>query len=97
MSDSSRENNIRALVGMMNEPDPEFYGKFREALLEVGDEAIPYVDEALHKATNEEECRRLQDLLNTLQVEGVCRELTAWKAEEEPDLLRGIYLVSKAF
>ncbi len=97
MSDSSREKNIRALVGMMNEPDPEFYGKFREALLAVGDEAIPFVDEALRNATDEQTCQRLQDLLNTLRVEGVCRELTAWKAEEEPDLLRGFYWVSKAF
>lgn len=97
MEKTQREANLRALVGMLDETDPDLYQHIRKALLDIGPECLPYLDEAESLKDDALWKNRIAAIRQELQIETACKELSAWKQEAEPDLLKGFYLLSHAF
>lgn len=90
-------SNIEALVSMLDEQDPELYHSISEAVLRLGEEAVPYLERARFLKTTPLWTSRVENMLRELRVEIGCRKLEYWKKEKEPDLMQGFYFLSSVF
>lgn len=82
---------------MLDETDEEIFQTLKDALFAIGEDALPYLEEARLKQRDAFRLNRIEALMGELRVENACKKLSAWKAEGEPNLLRGFYLFSNAF
>lgn len=97
MDSEQRQANIRALISMLDESDPDLYRKLKEALFDLGETCLPYLEEAENLKEGLFWKNRIENLRKEVQIEAACRALQSWKSEKDPDLMRGYHLLSKAF
>ncbi len=97
MEQENKQANIHALVSMLDESDPEVYQSIKNALFALGDEALPYLQDAMDMKTTPLWQNRIEGLIRELRLETACKHLSQWKLEEAPDLMQGFYFLSSAF
>ena len=86
---------ITALFQLLDDPDEEIFGIISERLAFYGQPIIPHLEHlwehSLHLKTQE----RIEKIIQRLHFDQSFQEFTEWNEKEEPDLLQGVYLVSK--
>lgn len=87
---------LEALAGMLDETDETIYQTLRQAVLSFGEDILPYLEKA-HVQPDRLRRERIDGLIAEIRAEAVCRKLSDWKNESDPELLRGFYLFSSAF
>ena len=97
MENGDKKANIQALIGMLDESDPEVYQSIKNALFALGEEALPYIEDAIDLKTSPLWQNRIEALIRELRLEASCKNRKAWKEESEPDLMQGFYFLSSAF
>ncbi len=97
MKQANEQANIHALVSMLDESDPELYQGIKNALFALGDEALPYLQDAMDLKATPLWQNRIEGLIRELRLETACKHLGEWKKEENPDLMQGFYFLSSAF
>ena len=85
---------IKALISLLEDDDPEIYQHVSEQINQLGDAIIPFLEEAWEESLNPDFQKRMEDLIHELQFEGLRERLKAWKEEGATDLLKGIWLVN---
>jgi regulator of sirC expression with transglutaminase-like and TPR domain len=60
-------------------------------------EIIPSLENAWGTELNPLQHDRLEEIIHDIQFQTVSDELTEWAASDEPDLLRGFYIITKYF
>ncbi|MDE6493855.1 MAG: hypothetical protein K2L50_04660 [Bacteroidales bacterium] len=88
---------MEALIGMMDETDTEIYPLLKNALFQIGEGAVPYLENARLKKDSPLWQSRMESLLRELLLDIACRKLSDWKEEKCPDLLQGFFYLSSAF
>ncbi len=90
------ENEMRALITLIDDPDEGVYGQVRERIVELGDHVVPVLEKAWEFEDLGDLFRnRIEDLLQTIHLGSVSDRLKAWKDEGGEDLLEGSLIVSR--
>lgn len=80
---------------MLDEKDEQVYEHLRAAVLRVGAELIPLLEDALIDAKDVGMQERYQDLMKNIRFLSIYDGLKAWKESEKQDLLEAFFLISR--
>lgn len=91
------ERDIQALISMMDEPDPDIYEEISAKILLCGDEAMPFLEDAVEQSMDEKMRERLEFLQQRIRNEALGNELITWASENNHDLLDAWLRITKCF
>jgi regulator of sirC expression with transglutaminase-like and TPR domain len=90
------QNEIKALISLLDDPDEFIYNEVKNKLMELGGESIPFLEEYWEThPMNVESQSRIEDLIQQIQFENTRAELEKWIEKDNPDLLRGALLINQ--
>ncbi|AWV98103.1 transglutaminase-like domain-containing protein [Arcticibacterium luteifluviistationis] len=90
------ENEIKALVSLLEDTDEEVLSHVEQEIRNLGDDIIPYLEN--HWETNALDTsiqKKIEDLIHDLQYDTFTSKLIEWKTERQHDLLEGMWLVAR--
>ena len=92
---SSSKAKIKALINLLDDPNPEIFSQVRRELLELGHEAIEQLENFWEHNNYEPEFRkRIENLIHDIQFSALKRELSLW-AKNPVSLLEGALLINR--
>ncbi len=89
-----QEKELKALVSLLDDEDLDVVKHVEQKIISIGNDIIPFLEEEWEKSFDPVFQRRIEDLIHVLQFELLKEKLKQWNAQEEPDLLEGMWLVS---
>lgn len=90
------EREIKALVSLITDSDPEVREHVYQQLSDLGNEAIPYLVQALDDANFDPDYQeRIIDMVHALQYQSLLGKLETWALLGGDDLLEGMWLVAQ--
>ena len=89
------DSEIQALVHLLDDNDREVLSHVYSRIKSFGPSIIPSLESAWASDLNALQHDRLEELIHDIQFQTVSDELTEWAANDEPELLRGYYIISK--
>lgn len=89
------ETSIHALIRLVDDPDERIFDHVRSSILEMGSEAIPYLENSLDIVDYELIFHeRIHRLVEEIHFEEIKRKLRNWSTSPEKDLIEGALLIS---
>jgi len=95
MNFDNPQQELRALISMLDEPDNKALGFISEQILAFGPDAISTLEEAWENTFDNLLQERIEDMIHHIQQETLFHELNNWANFEYTDLAKGCYLVSR--
>ena len=95
MNRDSTNQELLALISMLDEPDNKALGFISDQILEYGVDAIPTLEEAWENTFDNLLQERIEDIIHHIQQKTLFYELNNWANFEDTDLAKGSYLVSR--
>lgn len=90
------ENEIRALIALIDDPDEGIYDQVRERIIAIGGPLVPELEHAWELDGQGDLFRnRVEDLLHTIHLDITFNRLTAWRKAGADDLLEGALAVCR--
>ncbi|MBK7086272.1 MAG: transglutaminase family protein [Flavobacteriales bacterium] len=90
------ENEIHALITLIDDPDEGVYLQIRDRIVSLGDPVIPALERAWEFNDLGDLFRnRIEDILHTIHLDHVETRLRAWSEAGGEDLLEGALIVSR--
>lgn len=86
---------LQALIRLLDDNDEEVLKVVNQKLLDLGNEAIPFLEDAWENSLNENYQTKIENIIQNIQFSSLRIQLENWSNSEEQDLLLGAYLVSK--
>lgn len=93
--DISNNSEIKALIGLVDEPDVSVYSLIREQLLSLGTDIIPLLENAWENTFEPDIQSRIEEVIHQLQFNHLKLEFEKWHALYADDLLKGFLLLSR--
>lgn len=90
-----KENEIHALIQLLDDNDREVFKHVHDKLLSMGPEVIPVLEQAWSHQIDPVTHERLEEIIHEIQFDTLITDWKAWLQKETPDLLTGAFLVSK--
>jgi len=90
-----KENEIKALISLLDDPDENISSQISEKILSIGSDIIPQLESVWETSFDPLQQRRIENLIHQIQFNTICRSLTAWANSEEGNLLKGVLLIAK--
>lgn len=87
-------NEIKALLHLIDDPDEDVYNTVSDRLLTFGRPIIPNLENLWEQIENPDAQERIETLIHRLQYRDLVTDFTNWAADPK-DLSQGIMLVSK--
>jgi len=91
----SSENEIQALIQLLDDPDSQVFQSVNQNLLSQGSEIIPLLEEAWESSADEFFQNRIENLIHEIHIESVNKELVLWKSSGATHLIDGAYLIAR--
>jgi len=89
-------NEVNALISLIEDPDESIYKQVSSELKNYGESIIPQLEQYWElQDLGPLFQTRLEELISTIQYEGVYNRLKAWKNSEDKDLLEGALIINK--
>ncbi len=88
-------NQINAMIKLLDDPDEEIFGQIEGRLLEMGAEVIPILEGAWEDSENDIIQGRIENIIQKINYDDVCRKLVNWARLGAQNLLTGALLVAK--
>lgn len=88
------QNEIKALVSLLDDDDYEVINHIKEKIISMGDVLIPFLETAWENNFSPVVQRRIEELIQALQLQSLRDRLHDWKENDQEDLLKGIWLVA---
>lgn len=90
------ENEISALISLLDDPDDFIYNEVKNKLLSLGDDVIPVLENYWENNPLDIDSQsRIEDIIQKIQYDSVYEGLKNWKNQENPNLLEGVLLVNR--
>lgn len=87
------ENELKALVSLLDDEDKQVSDHVQEKILSLGTEAIPFLEKEWESNLNPSVQTRIEELIHALQYELVKERLRKWYASPDQDLLTGMWII----
>ena len=88
------ENEIKALVSLLDDDDKQVISHVEEKILSLGTTVIPHLEREWETNFNPDVQKRIEELVHTLQYDLVKERLRDWYLAPEHDLLTGMWIIS---
>ncbi len=79
-------SELTALLGLIDEPDEEMFGKVKERILFFGKEAVKPLEEELACANSQQEYNRIEEIIDEIVLKDTVDLLSEWKKSEKHDI-----------
>ena len=89
------DNEIKGLINLLDDPDPQVYDVVYQKLQEIGLRGIPLLETAWETSVNQQSQNRIEELVHKIQFIDVQIGLRDWAKDGGKNLLYGAYLISK--
>ena len=94
MANDIQNNELSALISLLDEPSNPVFDKIRKKILYYGIDAIPFLEDAWDNSFDNQIQNRIEEIIHHIQINNLKKELVAWKKNNRLDLLKGFYLAS---
>jgi regulator of sirC expression with transglutaminase-like and TPR domain len=89
-------NEIKALLSLLDDPDPEVQGEIRKRIVSEGRAFLPFLDEYVSEQEVDAEIEALiHDIFRDIQISGLKLEIDDWFAGGEHDLIKGAMIICR--
>jgi regulator of sirC expression with transglutaminase-like and TPR domain len=88
------ENELKALVSLLDDNDKQIAAHVEEKILSLGKEAIPFLEKEWESNLNPTVQSRIEELIHTLQYDLLKERLKNWYESDEQDLLTGMWIIA---
>lgn len=96
MPDAFDMDHLNLLIHLLDDPDQEAFHQVSNEILTLGLPAVEPLEEAWFNTNDNLTRQRIEDLVHSLQYDGLYHDLEAWVTSGGQDLLRG-YLIATRF
>lgn len=90
-----KENNLQAMISLLDDPDELTYKRVKGSLLKAGEEIIPFLQTGYHKSKSSLQKQRLKLLISIFKLKKLRKELRSWKDTNSDDLLEGVLIIAR--
>lgn len=90
-----QENEISALLRLIDDPDTEVFDTVAEKLLNYGEDIIPNLEELWEVTVDTDTQERIEMLIHRVHFQNLQKDFYDWCSTSKPELLRGAILVAK--
>ena len=88
------ENELKALVSLLDDTDQEVKEHVREKIISLGNQIIPFLEQSWENSFNPDVQKEIEDLVHELQFSLLKERLGQWKQSEDQDLLTGLWIIN---
>lgn len=96
MPEDFNMDHLNLLIHLLDDPDQEAFHQVSNEILTLGLPAVEHLEEAWFNTNDNLTRQRIEELVHSLQYDGLYHELDTWVAMGGQDLLRG-YLIATRF
>lgn len=90
-----KEEEVKALISLLDDPDEEIFSLISQSLLKQGPEIIPELEKAWEYSVDSNLQLRLEKIIQKIQFSHVKNNLREWTNSGGDNLLEGAYYVAK--
>jgi len=95
LADKSSNNELSALISMLDEPSSAIFDQIKNKILFYGIDAVPRLEDAWDNSFDNDIQSRIEEIIHTIQLDNLKSELKNWIQNDHFDLFKGFYLASK--
>jgi hypothetical protein len=95
MSADLNMDHLNLLIHLLDDPDQEAFQQVSHEILNLGLPAVEPLEEAWFNTNDQLTRQRIEELVHSIQYDGLYNELTAWVATGGADLLRGFLIATR--
>jgi regulator of sirC expression with transglutaminase-like and TPR domain len=88
-------NELQALISLLDDPSDLIFDQIRDKLLFYGIRAIPTLEHAWDNSFDSLIQSRIEEIIHNIQLNQLRSDVSNWKMENQFDLLRGFFLAAK--
>lgn len=88
------DKELQALVSLLDDPDREVHAHVWEKLIAQGPEVIPFLEKKWEESFSPEIQKEIEELVHQLQFALLKQRLMDWKASQDQDLLKGLWIIN---
>lgn len=85
---------INALLNLIEDPDEEIFQTVKQRFLDFGNEVIPYLEEYKESNTDEDQQRKIDQIISSISLSTLSSSINAWRENEDEDILEAAAIVS---
>jgi len=89
-----KDQEIKALVSLLEDNDPEIFRHVEEKLFDLGDKAVPFLEEKWESTLNHEFQGKIEDIIHSIQFQKLQETLVKWRDTNSEDLLELLWIVA---
>ncbi|GHE23631.1 transglutaminase-like domain-containing protein [Sphingobacterium griseoflavum] len=90
-----KEQELKALISLLDDPDTEIYQALEDKLITCGPEVIPLLEESWEESFDMLLQSRVEQIIHKIQFNEVQNDLQLWKLSNQADLLEGLLIVNR--
>lgn len=90
-----KENELSALINLLDDPDQEVYRHVTDRLITLGTAIIPSLEAAWEKTFDPDLHYRLEELIHLIQFETLLKDLKRWTKKRQDNLLEAAILIAR--
>ena len=88
------DNEIKALISLLDDEDKQVVSHVEERILSIGKDIIPYLEKEWETSFNPTLQSRIEEIIHTLQYDLLKSRLLDWYHTPDKDLLTGMWIVA---
>ena len=95
MSEKDSNNELSALISLLDEPSDTVFDQIRDKILYYGIDAIPHLESAWDNSFDNSIQTRIEEIIHVIQLNNLKTDLKNWIQNDYHNLFKGFYLASK--
>jgi regulator of sirC expression with transglutaminase-like and TPR domain len=95
MNTPINDNEVKALISLLDDSDKEVYSHIEEKLISLGREVIPFLEDAWSHAFDAVLQQRIEAIVHRIQFENLLEDLKLWIHTNDDNLLNGALLIAR--
>jgi len=95
MRDKNQHKEIKAIVQLLDDPDPEIFGMIRTKLLSLGKPVVPALEEVWERSIDSILQERIETIVHEIHFDDIKKQLAGWQDHHENDLLKGTLIIAR--
>src|SRR5687768_11641124 len=93
--DKNHIKEVKAIVQLLDDPDPEIFGMIRDKLRSMGKPVVPALEEVWERTIDSILQERIETIIHEIHFTDVQNQLKTWKEQKEDDLLTGSIIIAR--
>ncbi|WP_240903214.1 transglutaminase-like domain-containing protein [Sphingobacterium sp. SGG-5] len=90
-----QENELRALISLLDDPDTEIFDHVEQHLITCGPEVIPILEETWESSFDPLSQTRIENIIHRIQFDQIKNDLQLWMLQNSNDLLAGMLIINR--